>query len=428
MVRRKLQGWKTKLLNQAGKEVLIKAVVQAIPSYVSIWVDKWIPLLPSFSVTYAKPPLCPDITVSRLIHCEEKRWNRRKLEDLFTTEEIDVILAIPIGGDAVRDELIWTGHSGDILKNQSLWKSLWHLKVPHKIRSFLWKLYHNILPTKGIFSNRFHGAFSSSPACPRCGEMTECIELCLFFCPFAQAVWRASGFSYMPNLIGFPGFSKWWVEILLHPANRSVDFHCELMAFLCWHIWKARNNFLFLGSIESPTQVWLVAERGHPLTCTPIHMDTPENGYVKINCDASFTVNPHVAAAALQLSFGIPMFVLWGGGEASLVQARSAVVAKALTIRLDLETTFKIELSRIVIESDNLNFVNCIVSKNHTLWETTAVEEDIIALSYYFSYCSFSFVLRRCSQAANWMTRNIRSLSCPCNWPINIPHGLRPLL
>ena len=33
MVWRKLQGWEGKLLSQAGREVLIKSVIQAIPTY-----------------------------------------------------------------------------------------------------------------------------------------------------------------------------------------------------------------------------------------------------------------------------------------------------------------------------------------------------------------------------------------------------------
>ena len=51
-VYRKLQGWETKLLSQAGKEVLLKVVIQAIPTYTmgcfKLPVMRLSPLLRSF--------------------------------------------------------------------------------------------------------------------------------------------------------------------------------------------------------------------------------------------------------------------------------------------------------------------------------------------------------------------------------------------
>lgn len=47
----KMQGWKGSILNQAGKEILIKVVVQAIPSYVMY-------------ILYLPKTLCSSLTAS----------------------------------------------------------------------------------------------------------------------------------------------------------------------------------------------------------------------------------------------------------------------------------------------------------------------------------------------------------------------------
>ncbi|KAL4335619.1 hypothetical protein GQ457_07G022740 [Hibiscus cannabinus] len=118
-----------------------------------------------------------------------------------------------------------------------------------------------------------------------------------------------------------------------------------------------------------------------------------------------------------------------GHRELSLsTHARSAAVAESLAIRFGLEIAIKIGLDHIQIESDNLNIINRIVSKNFSSWETAAIEENIVALSCRFSSCSFSFILRCCNQTADWVARNFRTITCPEDWPVNVPPGLRTLL
>ncbi|KAL4360502.1 hypothetical protein GQ457_04G002830 [Hibiscus cannabinus] len=130
-----------------------------------------------------------------------------------------------------------------------------------------------------------------------------------------------------------------------------------------------------------------------------------------------------VSVAILRDSYGRIV-----GGEASMVQARSIDVVEALAIRLDVGTAVKAGLTHILVEFDNLNLVNRIVSNDQSFWKTAAVEKDILALSLKFSSCSFSFIPRGCNQAADWVAKTFRSSTCSRDWPINVPHGLKRLM
>ncbi|KAL4361589.1 hypothetical protein GQ457_04G005650 [Hibiscus cannabinus] len=62
-------------------------------------------------------------------------------------------------------------------------------------------------------------------------------------------------------------------------------------------------------------------------------------------------------------------------------------------LRMGLKTAVKAGLSHIMVESDNLNLINRIVSK-----------------------------------AADWVAKNFRSSACPRDWPTNVPPGLKNML
>ncbi|KAL4354556.1 hypothetical protein GQ457_06G004390 [Hibiscus cannabinus] len=151
----------------------------------------------------------------------------------------------------------------------------------------------------------------------------------------------------------------------------------------------------------------------------------PPSDHVKISCDASFCLNPLSVSAAAILRDSEGRII---GGHASLVNARSVEVAEALSIRMGLETAVKAGLHHIIVESDNFNLINRIVSKVQSFWETVALEEDILDLSSSFSSCSFVYIPRCCNQVADWVAKNFRSSACPRDWPTSVPPGLRNLL
>ncbi|KAA3477739.1 reverse transcriptase [Gossypium australe] len=112
--------------------------------------------------------------VADLIDKEANTWKQDIISSLFAEEQSRCILAIPLVSSRPSDVLIWRGDNTGCYTVKSGYKriittgnprvenedsanfftKLWGLKIPSKIRIFLWKLVHNFLPTKANLNMR----------------------------------------------------------------------------------------------------------------------------------------------------------------------------------------------------------------------------------------------------------------------------------
>ena len=69
------------------------------------------------------------------------------------------------------------------------WKNLWKLKLNATLKSLLWKMVWNILPTCSILNNKFVLSFVN---CYFCNNVIECIEHLFIQCDWAAQIWLMS--------------------------------------------------------------------------------------------------------------------------------------------------------------------------------------------------------------------------------------------
>ena len=139
---------------------------------ISIWSGAWLPSISTPRVSNLMGIEFPEVRVSSLINAQMQNWDVDLLQALFKPKEVQLIRGISLGDVSTRDRLIWphtqsgtyTVKSGynllskekensDPLNNnlapsQKVWKIIWSLSVPPKVRNFLWRAAKNAIPVK----------------------------------------------------------------------------------------------------------------------------------------------------------------------------------------------------------------------------------------------------------------------------------------
>lgn len=131
-------------------------------SKISIWNDPWLPKPHTFKPFSLPMEGTENWCVGDIIDSENKEWNSLLMEDLFTKEEAETIMSIPLSLRQLEDKYVWhfdkrgiysvrSGYhlaqfhgtfrlrastsSGEHSASEGVWRRLWRANVPPKVKS-----------------------------------------------------------------------------------------------------------------------------------------------------------------------------------------------------------------------------------------------------------------------------------------------------
>ena len=112
----------------------------------------------------------------------------------------------------LKDEEAMDNAQNDAITDLKLWKGIWTLQVPNKVKNLLWRACHNALPTK---ESLVRWTIIIDPLCDRCHEAHETPVYALWDCKELDTVWEGSEFSQLrrdANFLDFKELLSWLLQ------------------------------------------------------------------------------------------------------------------------------------------------------------------------------------------------------------------------
>ena len=218
--------------------------------------NKWNPLLPCYidAIVYSqKKKKKKEKKVGIVIGS----WDIEILKDYFAPLEVDLILKIPLSYNYVEDKLVWPHTANGVYSvksgynflakekslpssafshqddGQSVWKKLWSLSVPNKVKNFLWRASREAIPVK---KNLVARKVIAEDVCDHCHVATEDVHHALWDYQELSAMWEAESMWLFRRTKKFSNFFA-LVRYVLEENKNSA-----LFATLVWTIWSRRNS------------------------------------------------------------------------------------------------------------------------------------------------------------------------------------------
>ncbi|XP_026451075.1 uncharacterized protein LOC113351275 [Papaver somniferum] len=447
-----------------GLEIVLKHAKCQVGNgaHINIWTSNWIPSLNYALQDWGDLNMSNYQLVSDLIDTDTEQWNVSLLRLLFTADQVNSILTIPIQLDQ-EDKLIWpfttTGIfttastyrmlcDKDILTDNSMglsqhfWLSFWKLKVPYKFQFFLWRAIHNVVPVKARIFTHVHNA---DLHCVLCNHyQIEDLNHVFLHCPFSRAIWQ----YFLPHQFHFilqhSSLLSWIQTWQLKDSIISIQKSPEIvhLAMCIMHfIWKIRCSVVFNNTTPNHNSVVHQVTSyilQHHLGNTPANYnhphvhnehlhhkwEPPPLQYIKINIDASYHSSSFLAGIGIIIRNSAGAYVM---GREALRRVSNAQQAEAWAMWEAMQLADSNGWSRVIFESDNLGICSFLQQQSSLChWQSMPLLRKCVNICNINPGWSYSFVYRSGNKAADAIAKAAYKHNLCGDWwyhpPLLIPY------
>ncbi|XP_075640643.1 uncharacterized protein LOC142612431 [Castanea sativa] len=253
-----------------AREVITKGSIWEVGDGRSIGVSshKWLPRPPQFL-----DGVNTCLKVRDLVSEETNKWNLSLLTATFTQSTVKDILRCKKGALNSRDSLKWkesknrvfsvrtayhvalrlnkplTGEHSLEAHDQRMWKKLWSLNIPPKVRTFIWRACLDVLPTKANLARR---KVRIDDRCSICCQQSETTCHILWECPLARNVWALVRGKLQKSNSATVNF----LMLARQMMERLDKKELEVWSITAWSIWNARNRAQLKQVQTHPTDIY----------------------------------------------------------------------------------------------------------------------------------------------------------------------------
>ncbi|XP_057248279.1 uncharacterized protein LOC125493714 [Beta vulgaris subsp. vulgaris] len=368
---------------------------------IGVWEDSW---LPGDSASVVPTPNLEspvDLRVSDLFD-ENGAWNEVELHTHFTDEDIRLIREIPLSSRKPPDVLYWwptvdgffstksaywlgrlghlrgwLGRFGDV--NGEVWKVIWGLDGPPKLKHFVWRACMGALATRGRLKDR-HILATKGAASIVAGRMS------LSLMPFSARLEKNDLLSFLAL-----AWAAWSYRNSVTFEEPWLNVQVRVMGFLKL-VSEYKNYAASVYRAEPAALAYQSRAR----------WVAPSEGCFRLNTDAAMLADGIVGVGAV---------VRDSTGKVLLVAVRrfrarwSVALAEAMGARFGMEMAKRFGYGSIELECDASNIPKAIAKKSFGRSPTDLVLEDISILGNSLSSFSFLHVKRSGNTVAHFIAR-----------------------